>query len=201
MDTNVIAHDTELYTRKGPTQLRSQSPKIGILRVDCSLRAAASIVPSTTTAQFDSSPPVAENESRKLTESAMEFAMNRRVAQANNSYQEVLPPGGVPSQAEAPEALQGLFLVFGRKFLAHATRRERLGCQRRRSKRSFPAWSHRSEKDRNADELSGTSGGKVLTLSRQLGAGDTGFAPTLAARIVRFFPGEHHRPGERALAL
>ena len=27
----------------------------------------------------DSSPPVAENESRKLTESAMEFAMNRRV--------------------------------------------------------------------------------------------------------------------------
>lgn len=57
------------------------------------------------------------------------------------------------------------------------------------------------QKDWTADELAGTSGGKVLTLSRQLGAGDTGFAPTLAARIVRFFPGEYHRPRERALAL
>ena len=54
MDTNVIAHGIELYTRKGPTQLRSQSPKIGILWVDCSLRAAASIVPSTTTGAVDS---------------------------------------------------------------------------------------------------------------------------------------------------
>jgi hypothetical protein len=42
------------------------------------------------------------------------------------------------------------------------------------------------QKDWTADELAGTSGGKVLTLSRQLGAGDTGFAPTVAARRGSF---------------
>jgi hypothetical protein len=47
------------------------------------------------------------------------------------------------------------------------------------------------QEDWTADELAGTSGGKVLTLSRQRRAGDTGFASTLAAWIVRFFPGEH----------
>jgi len=38
------------------------------------------------------------------------------------------------------------------------------------------------QNDWTAEALAGTSGGRVLTLSRHLGAGETGFAPTLAAR-------------------
>jgi len=39
------------------------------------------------------------------------------------------------------------------------------------------------QKDWTAAAPAGTSGRRVLTLSRQLGAGETGFAPTLAARV------------------
>src|SRR5262249_48361167 len=35
----------------------------------------------------------------------------------------------------------------------------------------------------NIGEVAGAPGGRVLTLSRELGAGDTGFAPTLGDRL------------------
>jgi CMP/dCMP kinase len=39
------------------------------------------------------------------------------------------------------------------------------------------------QNDWTAGATAGASGGRVLTLSRQMGAGETGFAPTLAARL------------------
>ena len=101
------------------------------------------------------------------------------------------------SQAKAPEALRGFLWFSTASFLRTPLEGSVLDVMAPPLEEVVSGVVASVQKDGTADEFTGTSGGKVLTLSRRLGAGDTGFAPTLAARIVRFFSGEHHQPGER----
>ena len=49
--------------------------------------------------------------------------------------------------------------------------------------RSSPWWRGLVRDDSTSNAVPGTAGGRILTLARELGAGDTGFAPTLADRL------------------
>ena len=65
----------------------------------------------------------------------MEFAVNRRLVRLITPTGRFSSGWSAESGRSPGEFFWGFFIVSGRNTLAHPTRRERLGCRRRRSAR------------------------------------------------------------------